>query len=223
MVGINKVYLSGRMTGVENHNFPAFHEATRKLRNMGFTVFNPAETDNGDTSQSWEYYMKIDVQEVAKSDAVVVLPGWEDSRGAREEVKLADLLKIPVFSYPDYRKLEFPTLYMVPKQTKDTGAIKHDASKLRMDLIPMSAIVGLAEVLTFGANKYNDRNWEKGFPWSRVYSALLRHLFAWFSGETNDKETGYNHLFHVLCNTAFLIEFATTHPELDDRPVGNNK
>ena len=36
---------------------------------------------------------------------------------------------------------------------------KHDAGKPRMDLIPPRAEMLLAEVLTFGANRYGDDNW----------------------------------------------------------------
>jgi len=100
----------------------------------------------------------------------------------------------------------------------DTGAKKNDDGKLRLDLIPVSAIIALAEVLTFGAKKYSDRNWEAGFEFTRVYAAAMRHLLLWFSGETLDPETKLNHLKHSLCNLAFLIEFTETHPELDNRP-----
>lgn len=96
-------------------------------------------------------------------------------------------------------------------------AIKHDDTKLRIDLVPVSAITALAAVLTFGAKKYSDRNWEKGFKWTRVYGALLRHLLLWYAGQNKDEESGLSHLDHILCNAAFLKEFETTHPELDDR------
>lgn len=97
-------------------------------------------------------------------------------------------------------------------------AIKNDGDKLRLDLLPVRPILDVGKVLTFGAEKYGDRNWEKGLMWSRPYAATLRHLFAWWGGETYDRETGLNHLAHVLCETMFLLEFAYTHVELDDRP-----
>lgn len=97
-------------------------------------------------------------------------------------------------------------------------AMKYDNEKVRLDLLPVIPLIGVGKVLTFGAHKYGARNWEKGLDWSRCYGAALRHLFAWWSGETNDPETGYNHLDHALCELMFLREFAETHPELDDRP-----
>ena len=63
----------------------------------------------------------------------------------------------------------------------------------------------LAEVLTYGANKYTPNNWqlvENGEV--RYMDALFRHLEAFRSGETHDPESGIHHLAHVLTNVAFL-------------------
>ena len=84
------------------------------------------------------------------------------------------------------------------------SGIKHDNGKLRLDLIPTEAVRGLGEVLTFGAGKYGDRNWEKGLDSDRVYAALERHLLAWREGEIIDPESGLPHLAHVLTNAAML-------------------
>lgn len=92
-----------------------------------------------------------------------------------------------------------------------------------MDLVPVSSLVALASVLTFGASKYSDRNWERGLAWSRPYGAALRHLTAWWAGENLDPETGYSHLWHALTELAFLVEYEKTHPELDNRPQGSSQ
>ena len=99
-----------------------------------------------------------------------------------------------------------------------TGAVKNDLGKLRYDLVPINALEELTKVLTFGAKKYADRNWEKGFEWGVVYAALMRHITAWWRGEDIDPESGLSHLSHAMCNIAFLIEFLNTHPEMDNRP-----
>ena len=57
-------------------------------------------------------------------------------------------------------------------------AIKKDSEKVRLDLLPVRPLLEVGRVLTFGAKKYEPRNWEKGFSWSRPYAATLRHLFA---------------------------------------------
>lgn len=97
--------------------------------------------------------------------------------------------------------------------------VKFDEEKIRYDLIPPEFEKAVAEVLTFGAKKYGDRNWEKGFNWGRAYAALRRHLNAWNSGEKNDPETGLSHLHHAACNMAFLVTFEERNIGTDDRPV----
>ncbi|MDD2402326.1 MAG: DUF5664 domain-containing protein [Clostridia bacterium] len=101
-------------------------------------------------------------------------------------------------------------------------AIKFDETKPRMDLIPAKPIFALARVLTFGAIKYGDRNWEVGMMWGRLFAAALRHLWAWWGGESKDPETGESHLAHALCCIVFLMEYEETHPGFDDRPFLSN-
>lgn len=71
---------------------------------------------------------------------------------------------------------------------------KNDTGKLPLEFLPLDAIEAEAEVLQFGASKYDARNWEKGMRWGRLYGAVLRHLFAWWRGEAKDPETGLSHL-----------------------------
>lgn len=99
-----------------------------------------------------------------------------------------------------------------------TGARKADAEKVRVDLLPVDALLAAAEVFTYGAAKYEARNWEKGFDWSRIYGATLRHLWAWFRGEDIDKESGYHHLAHAACCVLMLLAMATRPVGRDDRP-----
>lgn len=99
-----------------------------------------------------------------------------------------------------------------------TEGRKDDTDKNRMELIPPELLVAVADVLTFGAKKYEDRNWEKGMSWSRVFGALMRHMWAWWSGEGLDKETGKSHLWHAGCCIAFLIAYEARGTGTDDRP-----
>lgn len=95
---------------------------------------------------------------------------------------------------------------------------KDDTGKVRMELLPPELLTAVATILTFGAQKYDDRNWEKGMNWGRVYGALLRHLTAWWSGEKSDPETGKSHLWHAGCCIAFLIAYEQRGAGNDDRP-----
>lgn len=97
------------------------------------------------------------------------------------------------------------TLYKSISDLSEQGGIKHDDGKLRYDLIPAEAIESLAKILTYGAEKYEENNWQ-GLESKRIYSALMRHLEAWRLGNTNDEESGYLHLEHVLVNAMMLLE-----------------
>jgi hypothetical protein len=80
---------------------------------------------------------------------------------------------------------------------------KNDKGKPPIQLIPYAWIAGVARILAFGAEKYAPWNWTKGFQWSRLGGATLRHVGAWLDGEDNDPETGENHLLHASCELMF--------------------
>jgi len=88
------------------------------------------------------------------------------------------------------------------------AGVKLDDGKLNYELVPPEAIKGLAQVLTLGAIKYTRNGWQTvPNARDRYTGALMRHLEAWRSGEMIDSETGLNHMYHVLCNAAFLGYF----------------
>lgn len=90
--------------------------------------------------------------------------------------------------------------------TELTVGTKFDQGKLRWDLVPPE-FEEVVKVLTFGANKYEDRNWEKGINYGRLIAACLRHLFSWIRGERLDPETGLHHLAHLGCDVLFLLTY----------------
>jgi len=96
--------------------------------------------------------------------------------------------------------------------------VKHDHGKARFDLIPPEPLWALADLYTKGAEKYEDRNWEKGMRWGRVFAALMRHAWKWWSGEEYDPEDGQHHLISVAwCAFALYTYFIRKIGE-DDRP-----
>jgi hypothetical protein len=102
-------------------------------------------------------------------------------------------------------------------------AVKFDSGKLDWSLMPLDSVEEILKVLEFGKKKYAAWNWSSngGFPYSRVFNSLLRHLFAWFRGEDNDPETNLSHLAHAGCNILFLIYFVKHKDKYttnDDRP-----
>jgi hypothetical protein len=84
-----KLYISGPMTGLPEHNFPAFKAAAARLTAAGYDVLNPAENFGGRTDLERKAYMREDISNVLKADGIATLPGWQDSKGARLEVAIA--------------------------------------------------------------------------------------------------------------------------------------
>lgn len=101
--------------------------------------------------------------------------------------------------------------------TSETGGSK-GTKPARFDLIPAEALTTLAELYGFGATKYADHNWRKGYDWSLSFAALQRHAWLFWGGEDDDAETGLPHMASVAFHALALIEFASTHPEYDNRP-----
>lgn len=102
-----RLYLAGPMTGIEHYNFPAFDAAAKQLREAGHEVFNPAENDreNGFDATGLQGHEAaehgFDLRTALKQDlswicdhaeGIALLPGWEESKGARAEVALAKAL-----------------------------------------------------------------------------------------------------------------------------------
>ncbi len=107
---------------------------------------------------------------------------------------------------------------MVDKIVAYTGGVKHDSGKDPWHLVPWDAVRGIVKVMAFGAQKYSDRNWEKGMDWHRLWRAAINHLTAWFEGEKADEESGYSHLWHAGCCVLFLIAYEMRGVGNDTRP-----
>jgi hypothetical protein len=92
---MTRVYISGPMTGMPNLNFPAFNAAAEVLRVHGFDPVNPVDI-NPDPKATWVDCMRKDIPAVCTCDAIALLPGWEDSRGAHLEVFVARALGLKI-------------------------------------------------------------------------------------------------------------------------------
>lgn len=113
-----KIYLAGPMRGYKDFNFPAFMKAAAELRAQGHEVFNPAENDikkNGhdinksETGSIEEAEAKgFDRRDaimddltyiIREAEGIVMLPGWEKSKGANAEYWTAQFLGLKVMEY----------------------------------------------------------------------------------------------------------------------------
>jgi len=81
-----KVYISGPMTGIKNFNREAFNRASLELRIAGHIALNPARHPVG---LEYGEYMSYAMLDIFNCDYVFLLPGWENSPGAKREVALA--------------------------------------------------------------------------------------------------------------------------------------
>ena len=85
---------------------------------------------------------------------------------------------------------------------------KDDKGKTRFDLVDTEFEEAVAEVLTYGANKYAPDSWRHiEDAVNRYYASLRRHINAYRKGEKIDPESGLSHLAHAACNIMFLMYF----------------
>jgi hypothetical protein len=85
--------------------------------------------------------------------------------------------------------------------------VKFDSKKPKWSLFLWKEAEEIVEILTFGAEKYPTAdNWKYvDDARNRYFSALMRHLTAWFNGERLDTESGKSHLAHAGCCLLFLM------------------
>lgn len=100
--------------------------------------------------------------------------------------------------------------------TNATGQ-KFDQEKPRTDLLDPSFLLSVADVLRFGAQKYDAHNWRGGISFSRLLGAILRHTLALMRGEDTDPESGLPHTAHLGCCVMFLHWMMKYRTDLDDR------
>lgn len=251
------VYLAGKMRGLPEFNFPAFIKGADRLRARGYRVFNPADRDieagfdpSGMTGfedlQKSDFSLRealaADVAFISeRAEAVVLLPGWETSKGAQAEVALARALDLPVIplsaalydSEPltpesmrhydiDNSHAGLATSLVAAGEVRtvsDTGGEKGTKAQ-RYDLLPGEALDIIAEHYAVGAEKYAAHNWRRGYEWSKAFAAMMRHAWLFWRGEDNDKETGTPHMAAVAFHAMSLLTFGR-YPEryarFDDR------
>lgn len=101
--------------------------------------------------------------------------------------------------------------------TADNGGKRYDDGKTQFHLLPSDGLSELAKVYMAGASKYAPYNWERGMAWSRCYNSLLRHLYAYWDGERNDKESGLHHMAHATWNALALLVYSIRGIGIDDR------
>jgi uncharacterized protein DUF4406 len=111
-----KAYLSGPITGVQDYNAPLFDHVAKKLREIGYEVFNPLDLSRqrfGQDLAGWKALSPEEIQKAYRSliahqlhwialnaDVMFMLPDWERSFGARAENETAMACRIMIREVP---------------------------------------------------------------------------------------------------------------------------
>jgi len=91
-------YISGKVTGLPIHEVKdKFNELQVQLEAKGYVVFNPTKSIKVDCD--WQLAMRFCIAVLPLCDSIHMLHDWEDSRGAREELRIAELLGLQVFQW----------------------------------------------------------------------------------------------------------------------------
>lgn len=97
---INRLYVSGPMSGYENFNYDVFRLVGQRLQAAGFEVVNPAEYSNPE--DTYVDLLKEDIRRILGVDGIATLENWWESVGARTEVQIGGLLKLPVRPWEEW-------------------------------------------------------------------------------------------------------------------------
>lgn len=118
---VKKIYIAGPMTGYEEFNFRAFDTWRDYYKKLGWQVFSPADhdrtllgksdnwmPDEKDSKGPWKSWamenapslrvmLGADLEWISQqADAILMLKGWENSRGANAEWALAKALDLEI-------------------------------------------------------------------------------------------------------------------------------
>lgn len=106
------IYVAGPMRGLPDYNFPQFDAAAQALKDEGWSVINPADTDRNEggtdtcphefdpnTSYEDREFMRVamarDISAICnRCTAIYMLKGWERSSGAKAEHAVAQAIGI---------------------------------------------------------------------------------------------------------------------------------
>lgn len=237
------------MSGRPQWNFGAFDKVRDMLLDMGHIPLSPADLDReigfdpsqqSVTKEFLEKAMRRDLDAILSADAMIMLPGWGNSTGAKAEYALAKWRHLPVYQYPGMLRIKEDSLngrtYHIKEALKPAGegttepetspfpSSSDDAvdpkksigdTKCPLQLLPPVALEHTAWVQGLGAKKYGPWNWRKtGVVRSTYMGAIMRHLFAIAKGEWLDPESGKPHVAHIAASCNILMD-ADAHNKLD--------
>lgn len=94
--------------------------------------------------------------------------------------------------------------------------------KVRMELLPLEVLRSVAEILTFGAEKYGDNTWQNiDNGYNLYWGALLRHKTKKDMGEIYDTESKLPHDAHIACNAMFMLYYSLKELNKNEKSTKN--
>jgi hypothetical protein len=130
----------------------------------------------------------------------------------------------PYFEYTEEECDDSRFVSSEVRTVSETGGEK--GQKLaRFDLIPPESLWQLAEAYGVGAQKYAERNWERGYSWSLSYAAMQRHANQFWTGEDYDEESQIAHMASVAWHAFAMLYFMSNYEHYgvyDDRSTRVN-
>lgn len=229
------VYIAGKYRGDVAANIAAARAVAIELWEAGYTPIcphlNTAFFEN-DCKVEDEAYLAGDFEIIERCDAVVFLPGWEESSGAVGEYHFAYDKGVSIFFYPNLPPLakrpyqhhaenvEMPipvTTTLVPGVGKDAPMTVNEnggkQSKVDYDFPSIDPLVmlRLASIAHEGSQKYGRWNWRR-ISLEENLNHALTHIFAYMAGDRQD-----DHLGHAFCRLAFALSLDITpgeHPTM---------
>lgn len=225
-----RIYIAGPMQGKPLYNFPLFDEAEKRLTEFGYDVVSPADLDRqagfdpakGDvvTPEFLEQARKRDLEALLTCDGIAMLPGWEDSKGARAEHAVALWAGLSVYQWSEdaARKIVEPENKTSPAPNPADPKGAAGAKKCPLWLIPTHPMEEVAWVHKLGADKYGPFNWRENKVCASTYiSAIMRHLNQWRDGKDLDPESNRSHLAHIATSCNIVMDAMHRGTLIDDR------
>lgn len=99
---------------------------------------------------------------------------------------------------------------------------KFDKGKPDWSLLPPDPLVDIIRVYEHGVRKHGKDNWRKGFYYSRIFAAIMRHLWDWWKGaDNNPDDENLKHLAQAAWGCLTLLEYTKTakYADFDDRLI----
>ena len=241
---VKRYYVAGPMTNVWQCNTDAFDGAKALLESLGHQVITPVDLDR-EVGHDWtgcagtveELELKgfnrdeatlRNTQSIIGSDGIVMLPGWEKSKGTLQEKALAESLDKEVLELetmhppkepeeePEEPELHWWTI-ADPADMNPKDAV--GSRKAPMSVIPANVLVAVGNTMLEGALKYGRHNWRaKDIHAGVYYDAFMRHVMDWWEGSNADEKSGCHPLDHAIAGLIILRDAMQRDALIDDRP-----